>query len=53
MDPDTNLAEIRKLLSEHYREGTTDYGRLADLVDSLDNWMAKGGFMPSSWEKNR
>lgn len=49
MDPDTTLAEIRQIL----RDPDGDHGRLHHLVDSLDNWMSMGGFMPKVWDQAR
>lgn len=62
MDPTECLAEIRRLTQEaHERfDGTPDAGspeydlaRLAELVDSLDDWIISGGFLPTSWQVTR
>jgi len=54
MDPNAALDEIRA----SYRafdlvftdEGRVDIaGRLVDLVQGLDEWLSKGGFLPSAW----
>jgi hypothetical protein len=60
MDPDANLAEQRKivarLLDDNQRKD--DYGRaqdanrLAELVQALDEWLTRGGFLPPSWGKH-
>lgn len=43
MDPDKTLDEIRKILQDG---GIEDFGELADLIDALDEWMCRGGFLP-------
>jgi len=60
MDPDANLAEQRRiaarLLDDNQRKD--DYGRaqdanrLAELVQALDEWLTRGGFLPPSWGKH-
>lgn len=27
--------------------------RLAELVEGLDGWLSRGGFLPAAWERNR
>lgn len=47
MDPDEALAQIRDLLANPNRPGAlTD---LAALVDGLDGWLSRGGFLPAAW----
>jgi hypothetical protein len=54
MDPTANLNAIRLLVQaielsssiNNLAELATD---LAELVDALDKWMAKGGFLPKQW----
>lgn len=53
MDPDATLAEVR-LLSQRLLEesgGGLDALRLAELVESLDGWISRGGFLPSDWNE--
>jgi hypothetical protein len=54
MDPDATLADIRHTVRE-YEAGRTDldFEEFLSLVDSLDQWITKGGFLPASWEKAR
>jgi hypothetical protein len=59
VDPTANLAEQREIQArlsegeyENLEEQLNDYGRLADLAESLDNWCANGGFRPSQWKHN-
>ncbi len=65
MDPNANLSQqltlARKLAEGCPHESHEDmYGwyqdkadRLADLVLSLDEWLRKGGFIPTAWEKTK
>jgi hypothetical protein len=54
MDPTATLNAIRLLVqtieltgsTQNLAELATD---LAELVDALDKWMAKGGFLPKQW----
>lgn len=50
MDPDAALAEIRKLIKLHEEDARGDYARLLELIDSLDAWLAEGGFLPERWK---
>lgn len=57
MDPDKNLEEqlslAQTILSsewEDIEESRDEVYRLAELVESLDEWMKKGGFLPSQWQ---
>lgn len=56
MDPNANLAEQRRLagaIREAADAGVTEWGttaiRLAELVEAMDEWMSKGGFLPEAW----
>jgi len=53
MDPNANLAEQRRLVDRinSGKASKGDLARLADLVDSLDAWLSKGGFLPTAWER--
>ena len=68
MDPNLNLKMIRTLVTQINHTFDTDCDRsltpsetnilkqraydLAALVEALDEWMVKGGFTPSEWDKN-
>jgi hypothetical protein len=60
MDPDANLQEQRRiaerLLDDNQRHDPyhreQDALRLAELVQALDEWITKGGFLPPSWGKH-
>lgn len=53
MDPNANLKEqieiSKRILEGEERDG--DAERLAELVESLDGWIAKGGFLPARWAR--
>jgi hypothetical protein len=57
MDPDATLAQIRNLIIQHQTSAeemsTSDAAELVELVDSLDEWMTKGGFLPTEWNALR
>jgi hypothetical protein len=57
MDPNATLAAIRELVKQI---DNTDRGSanidlvdlaldLIELIDGLDQWLSKGGFLPSAW----
>mgnify|MGYP007011099275 CR=1 FL=1 len=59
MDPNETLAELRELVTLQ-RKGKVhpdkaDYyvRMVSDLVEALDEWLSKGGFMPEDWDKRR
>jgi len=47
MDPNKTLEQIRALAKYI---GDHDYDALVDLVNSLDSWLSKGGFLPDRWK---
>lgn len=55
MDPEENIKEqiqiAHAVLDGAFFEG--DVIRLAELVLSLDEWIKKGGFLPSCWQITR
>lgn len=56
MDPTAALQEIRELLKMDTRIAEHDgpsLDRLLELIDGLDGWMSKGGFLPEQWRKGR
>jgi hypothetical protein len=62
MDPQANLAEQRSIAAriierldnpgrvQPYRL-EHDAERLAELVQALDEWLTRGGFLPARWER--
>lgn len=63
MDPDACLEEMLKLAKSlqdmdpdpdsisSMRSGLEGASRLAELVQALDGWLSKGGFLPKKWER--
>lgn len=51
MDPNSTLAEIRSLLSKS--DDLEALSELPDLIEGLDNWLSRGGFLPREWENNK
>lgn len=59
MDPNAALARIRELMSPPVGMRITAYERgqrtseMYRLVADLDEWLSKGGFLPSAWLSGR
>jgi hypothetical protein len=55
MDPNANLKEQReiakRILSDDGEDTGYDAVRLAELVEALDEWIMKGGFLPKEWRE--
>lgn len=58
MDPDANLKEqlrlVRRLsaqIDSDHEPDAGDVDRLCELVRSLDEWIAGGGFLPERWSR--
>lgn len=63
MDPEANLKELLELSEEVLNGDLDDFDqsevyavaekatRMAELVQALDGWIKKGGFLPKSWSK--
>ena len=52
MDPNAVLAQIRGLVTSYNNGGkwdNTDTDDLVRLVDDLDTWMTRHGFLPTEW----
>ena len=47
MDPNATLRAIRVHLAAEEPEP----GSLAELVEALDEWITRGGFLPSDWHR--
>ena len=53
MDPNANLKEQRQIAGR-FEKSLAEPGdgeRLAELVDALDDWLSRGGFLPTAWER--
>jgi hypothetical protein len=59
MDPNAALEEMRSIAQalveadELDSDALTDALRLSELVQSLDEWLSKGNFLPSRWKTAR
>lgn len=54
MDPNATLTEIRELayrIVEERDSRESTYDRLAELVQALDEWITRGGFLPNDWKR--
>lgn len=52
VDPDAALREIRMIIKD-CTDDNYQLFRLAELVEGLDEWISKGGFLPSDWHKGQ
>jgi hypothetical protein len=59
MDPNKALETIRECTGElrsQDDDGTLDSGSqtgtLLEAIESLDEWLCKGGFLPDDWKEN-
>ena len=56
MDPNANLDEQLRLANKILRSDKwtdADAERLAELVEALDGWIDRGGFLPQHWSIGR
>lgn len=58
MDPNATLATLRELCTELLsgKDGadpSTIGGEIAEAFENLDEWITKGGFLPSDWQGTR
>ena len=51
MDPNANWAETIRLARDILNDpdADADAARLAELVEALDGWISKGGYLPSAF----
>lgn len=52
MDPNETLAELRKLAARLLDTGGWP-DDMAEKFQALDEWLSKGGFLPTDWQANR
>ena len=53
MDPNSVLAEAlacARAVGAHPGDNTPDATELARLVEALDDWLCRGGFLPARWQ---
>jgi hypothetical protein len=51
MDPDATLQAIRELVENN--DGSPEALALAENFRSLDEWLSRGGFLPTDWNALR
>ena len=57
MDHEACLSELRDLAAAQLDPESNpelpepDPDRMAELVQALDEWLAKGGFLPADWKR--
>lgn len=64
MDPNANLSEMRRIAARilaaldaadedtgEWMCDPHDTACLAELVEALDGWLSRGGFLPARWER--
>jgi hypothetical protein len=53
MDPNETLKRIRQIAGrfEKGQARNQDGPELADLIDALDGWISRGGFLPRDWAR--
>jgi hypothetical protein len=56
MDPNANLEAQRRIVARIIDLDATaidpvDAVALADLVQALDEWLTRGGFLPAEWQR--
>jgi len=52
MDPNATLKEILELVQKLDRDEdqfSQDVSQLCALIEGLDNWLSRGGFLPRRW----
>lgn len=56
MDPNATLARIYALMAD-VRQPDVDVdrleaaGELVDALEALDQWLSRGGFLPTAWAR--
>lgn len=63
MAPDVALAKLRELVDDGAAEVAKEEPNeeqvtwllttFVDVFDGLDQWIKKGGFLPTDWQRNR
>lgn len=49
MDPNETLDQLRRITLDGLHGGEMDAEHMANLFDALDEWMTRGGFLPTAW----
>lgn len=56
MDPNATLASLREMIAEindGKPAGSATAVRFAELVEALNEWLERGGFLPTDWQASR
>lgn len=58
MDVNATLARLRELVKEIDAAADNEHkadiaDEFADLIDGLDQWITRGGFLPSAWQRGQ
>jgi hypothetical protein len=53
VDPNVALEKLLGIASRIHdgEEGPHDAGEMADLIDELDHWLSRKGFLPDRWKR--
>ncbi len=51
MDPNATLRELREMIGDSDPHSAARSRRYAELIESLDDWLSSGGFLPSDWNR--
>lgn len=51
MDPNTALDRIRTAVAAFNADDEFDVIEVMEAVESLDEWLCRGGFMPDPWAR--
>src|SRR5438309_721184 len=51
MDPNETLKRLLEEARQGIRFARPDAMTIAELVEALDGWIRKGGFLPTDWER--
>lgn len=49
MDPNATLDRMRRHLDAAH--SADEFDELCELVEAMDNWLSKGGFLPDAWKR--
>ena len=53
MDVSAKLQEIRELIAEAQSGCEIDTEHLVELIEALDTWISRGGYLPKAWQTRR
>lgn len=53
MDPNAALANLREAVDAYNLDNDMDaMERVVEHFEALDDWLAKGGFLPTAWHRD-